>query len=195
MQVKISHALEVALAVVGIADAGSLLLCAGLDKVESARLKYTYPHSTVSQFMKKAMILCSVFLLAGLISPALAAETGDLDRVQGTWEVKKKNDAGEAYKQVLVIEKDKLTFKMVDSDDSVRLMAKGSIKLEKAGSISIMKIVNLEAGGSEGELSPIYDDRTVVYRVGFSTISVATNFDADRDDGGPALDTYRKVTK
>ena len=145
--------------------------------------------------MKKVMMLCAVFLLAGSISSALAAETGDLDRVQGTWEVKKKNAAGESYKQVLVIEKDKLTFKMVDSGDSVRLMAKGSIKLEKAGAISIMKIVNLEAGGSEGELSPIYDDRTVVYRVGFSSMSVATNFDADRDDGGPALDTYRKVTK
>lgn len=145
--------------------------------------------------MKKGMLLLSVLLVVGFICPAMGAENAELDRVQGTWEVKKKNEDGVSYKQVITIEKDKLTFKMIDASDSVRLMAKGSIKLEKAGSISIMKIVNLEAGGSEGELSPIYDDRTVVYRVGYSTMSVGTNFDADRDDGGPSVDTYRKVTK
>lgn len=128
--------------------------------------------------------------LAGAIT--LTALGDDLERLAGRWSTEKKSDDGQPYTQVIEIAKDKLTFRILDADKSVRLYAEGNIKLEKLGPFNVMKITGIKAGASAAEAEPIYDDRTLIYQLGYDTWTVAVNFDAVRDQK-PSVDEYRKL--
>ena len=57
-----------------------------------------------------------------------------------------------------------------------------------------MKVTDIKGGASEADLSPVDDDRTLVYQLGYDSWTVASNFDKERDQA-PSLDVYKKVAK
>jgi hypothetical protein len=118
----------------------------------------------------------------------------DLERLAGKWSVNKTSDEGQKFTQVIEIKKDKLTFKILGEDKAVRLYAEGTIKLEKLGPFSVMKVTDIKGGQSENDLSPVDDDRTLIYQLGYDTWTVASNFDKERDQR-PSVDVYKKADK
>ncbi|HEY3855593.1 MAG TPA: hypothetical protein VGO67_14475 [Verrucomicrobiae bacterium] len=131
----------------------------------------------------------SLFLLVG--SSAFA---GDLEDLAGKWSVKKTNDQGQKYTQSIEVKKDKFTFKIIDADDKVVLIAKGDVKIEKLGPFKSIKFSNIQAGSKTDELEAVDDDRVCVYTLSGNSFSLASNFDKERD-AGPALDLYTKADK
>lgn len=71
------------------------------------------------------------------------------------------------------------------------IYATGEAKTEKAGDLRILKLTDIKAGESENNIADIYDDRTIVYRTGYRTLTLATNFESYRDEE-PSLDVYKK---
>ncbi len=82
---------------------------------------------------------------------------------------------------------------MVNSDDEVRLFAKGTVKAEKLGPFNVLKISDLEAGGSADDTKAVDDDRTSVYVLGDGTLTLASNLDKDRENQEPSLDIYTRA--
>lgn len=130
-----------------------------------------------------------------LLTTALLAHASlladDLERLAGKWVVTKTTDEGQKYSQVIEIKKDKLTFKILDQDQSVRLYAEGTIKLEKLGPFNVMKVTDIKGGSNENDLSPVDDDRTLIYQLGYDTWTIASNFDKQRDQK-PSVDVYKR---
>jgi hypothetical protein len=133
--------------------------------------------------------ILSLFFLVG--SSAFA---GDLEDLAGKWSAKKTNDQGQKYTQTIEVKKDKFTFKIVDADDKVVLIAKGDVKIEKLGPFKSIKFSNIQAGSKADELEAIDDDRVCIYTLSGNSFSLASNFDKERD-AGAALDLYSKVDK
>lgn len=142
--------------------------------------------------MKSTSTFLFGLALAGLTSTAAFAD--DLERLAGKWSVSKTNSEGRKYSQTIEITKNKLTFKVVGEDQAVRLYAEGTVKIEKLGPFSVMKVTDIKGGSSESDLTPVDDDRTLVYQLGYDTWTVASNFDKERDQP-PSLDVYRKAAK
>lgn len=130
-------------------------------------------------------LLTSTLLLSG----SLLAD--DLQRLAGKWAVTKTSDDGQKYTQIIEIKNDKLTFKVLGEDKSLRLYAEGSIKLEKLGPFNVMKVSDIRGGPNENDLSPVDDDRTLIYQLGYDTWTIASNFDKQRDEK-PSVDVYRR---
>lgn len=82
---------------------------------------------------------------------------------------------------------------MMNSDGEVRLFARGSIKAEKLGPFSVLKISNIEAGRSADDAKSVDDVRTSVYVVGEGTLTLASNLDQQRENQQPTLDTYTRT--
>ena len=139
-------------------------------------------------------MLCALGFLAASVVPLLAAENSPgLDGLQGKWSATKTNREGERYFQTLEIKRDKLTFQMLEPDKTVRFMAKGTIKTEKAGPLNILSISGIEAGRSADELSPVDDRRTSVYTVRGTKLILASNFDTERENERPGVESYERV--
>ncbi len=142
--------------------------------------------------MKITSLLLAAF--AGLLATSSLAQADDLEKIAGKWTVNRTNEQGQAFTQTIEIKKDKLTFKVTGGDGATRLFAAGDIKLEKCGVFNVMKVTNLKAGESESETSPIEDDRTLIYQIGYNTWTLASNFDKEREED-PRIDVYKKVAK
>ena len=123
-----------------------------------------------------------------------SAIADDLERLAGKWSLNKTNAEGQAYSQTIEIKKDKFTFKIVGSDDKVRLYAEGEIKLEKLGPFQVIAFTKIKAGQSASELEPVDDDRTSIYQLGDDTWTLGSNFDKERNQK-PSADVYKKVAK
>ena len=135
-------------------------------------------------------------VMAGLLTlSALTAFGDDLAKLEGKWSVKKTNDDGQTYTQVVEIKKDKFKFRIIGTGDQVVLYAEGTVKTETMGSFNVAKFTDIKAGGSEGDAQPINDDRSSVYMLGYNTWTLASNFDKDRDNQKPSVDVYSKATK
>jgi hypothetical protein len=143
--------------------------------------------------MKKLIHLTAALTLLTLST--LTVRPDDLSQLEGKWSVKKTNNDGQAFTQVIEIKKDKFKFSIVGADNQVRLYAEGDIKLEKLGPFSSVKFANIKAGASAADLQPIDDDRQSIYQLGESGWTVASNFDKDRDNQKPSIDTYVKAGK
>ena len=143
------------------------------------------------QSMKTFRLLAA---LVGLLAATPRLQADDLEKIAGKWSVNRTNDQGQAYSQTLEVKKDKLTFKIIGGDGSLRLYATGDVKLEKCGPFSVIKITNIKAGQSEGEASPVDDDRTMIYQIGVTTWTIASNFDKERSQE-PRVEVYTKVDK
>ena len=134
------------------------------------------------------------FLMAALLlTPRLySAENSDLDKLQGKWEAKRTTEDGQKVIMVLEINKDKLTFKILDEDRNPRFFAKADLKLEKLGPFSEFSSKNIKAGSSEDFLEPVDEDYSHIYQLDDDTWYVTSNFDRLRERP-PSLDIYRKI--
>ncbi len=142
--------------------------------------------------MKRTSTFFLGLALAGFVSNSAFAD--DLEKLAGKWSANKTNPEGRKYTQTIEITKNKLTFKIVGEDQAVRLYAEGTVKVEKLGPFSVMKVTDIKGGASESDLSPVDDDRTLVYQLGYDSWTVASNFDKERDQA-PSLDVYKKAAK
>ena len=136
-------------------------------------------------------LLLTATFLAAISACALA---DDLEKLAGKWTVNKTSEDGRKYSQALEIKKDKLTFKILDESKEVRLYAEGTVKVEKLGPFSVMKVIDIKAGQSESNVQPIDDERVNIYQLGYDTLTMASNFDKERDQK-PVLDVYKKADK
>jgi hypothetical protein len=114
----------------------------------------------------------------------------ELDVLQGEWTVAKTNQEGQAYSQLIQIEKDQFTFKILSADSKMLLISKGTVKATKAAPFDLLSITNIRAGRSEGEMQPIDDTRALVYTVRDGNFFLASNFDRERENEKPALERY-----
>lgn len=139
------------------------------------------------------MLQCSLAL--ALTWLALAAHTvraDEWDKLNGKWTAKKTNEDGRSWTQVIEIDKGKFKFRILSNSGEVRLYAEGDVKLEKHGPFNALKFHNIKGGESPDALSPVDDDRTVVYQLGYDSLTVATDFDRERESP-PAADKYTKT--
>jgi len=133
-------------------------------------------------------VLGALFFVGG----TKGADSSELDKLQGKWECRKTGDDGGKYILVLEINKDKLTFRILDDDRSPRFMARADFKLEKLGPFRTFTSRNIKAGSSEDALESVDDEYSHVYQLDGETWYVTSNFDKQRERP-PAMDIYRKV--
>ena len=141
--------------------------------------------------MKYLACACAFAMLAQPCG--LAAADPGLDELQGKWSIKKTNDEGRVYSQSLEFARDKLTFELRDDSDELRFVATAKVKTDKADSLKIFTLVDIEAGRSNSELEPVDDRRTSVYSLRQGKLIVASNFDRERDRERPSLDVYTRT--
>jgi hypothetical protein len=139
--------------------------------------------------MKRLLTLATIATLF-----ALNALADDLAKLEGKWSVKKTRD-GQSFTQTLEITKDTFKFKILRGTDELTIYAEGKLKLEKSGPFSVVKFVDIKAGGSESDISAIDDDHVSIYVLSDDTWTLAANFDKERDDQKPSLDAYVKAAK
>ena len=143
-----------------------------------------------SKLMMKTILKYFILLtLTALFT--FKGEAADLDKLAGKWAVKKTNDDGQKFKQILEFKDTKFKFWMKNLEGQTFIYAEGNASAEKVGDIRILKLTDIKAGEGEDNIADIYDDRTLVYRTGYKTLTTATNFESYRDEK-PALDVYKK---
>jgi hypothetical protein len=137
--------------------------------------------STVASFCSPAIIALS----------ALAADPSpSLDPLQGNWAATKTNREGRPYSQLIEIKKDQLIVQIFDAENQLRLVAKGTIKAEKAGPFDVLFLSNIRGGRSLEEMESVDDSMAVVYAVRDGKLFLASNFDKERNNQPPNTDMY-----
>jgi hypothetical protein len=139
--------------------------------------------------LKSAIII----VLLAFASNLIAAESPDLAKLQGKWSTKRTGSDGQESSFTMEIKGQKLTFEAFGGDKELRFIAKGNVKAEMQGPFHVMKITQIEAGGSAGDLQPVNDDRSTVYFLKDDTLALATNFDKERENEKPRLEVYQRV--
>jgi len=142
--------------------------------------------------------LTQAFVIAGLLIatalPVIPAEAPpSLEPLQGKWSVTKTNREGSRYSQVIEITRDKFTFRATGEDQQVRLFAKGTVNVEKAGPFDALILSDIQGGRSEDELKPVDDRRASVYALRDGKLILAGNFDRERDKENPGVDAYVRL--
>ena len=142
--------------------------------------------------MKKYLF---VTLLASVL--ALAATTNALGQsfsdLQGKWTLKNKSARFGEATQTIEFKDQKFTYKVVSKDGGTLLFAKGNVKVDKLGPFSVLKLTDIEGGGSEADAKSVDDDRIIPYVTGEGTLTVALNFDRRREGEETESNTYTKV--
>ena len=139
----------------------------------------------------KALLLTSTLITALAGSAAAAAD--DLDALTGKWSLKKTNDQGQEYTQMISLSKDKFVFQILGSNDQVALYADGDLKLDKSGPFSAVHFVNIRAGRSASDLRDVDDEYVLIYRLKDDRWITASGFDKEREGQKPSLDIYQRV--
>ena len=140
--------------------------------------------------MKK--ILTSLLAVSAFaVVSTSTASADDLESISGKWSSKKTVD-GQAIAQVVEIKKDKFTFDRKNSSGKTVLYAEGSIKLEKLGPFKSIKFFDIKAGESAGQTESVDEVRQGIYQIGDGTWTLASNFDAERDEKA-TVDVYTKA--
>lgn len=135
--------------------------------------------------------------IAGLMAAVLllgSAFADDLDRLEGKWTSEKKSAEGETVKTALEITKGKFTYRLMDASGGLRIFAKGTVKIEKHGPFNVLRFTDIQGGTNETELQEVGDDRVNPYQLGYNTLTMAGNFDRERDEA-PSVDVFKKVPK
>jgi len=127
----------------------------------------------------------AVMATAAEISPALKS-------LQGRWNGERTNSEGRRNKAILEIKEDKMEFRALDGDGSVRFIAKGNVKIEKAGDLRALVITDIRAGRDADNLEPVDDDRTSVYTLREGKLYLASGFDKPRDNERPRVEEFTK---
>ena len=154
-------------------------------KVESIR-------KSQSESMIKNTCLALAFSFCFAVSIP-AADSSDLDKMQGKWETKKTTDEGDKITVRLEINKDKLVFKILDLSGDVKFYGVAKLKADKIGLFNVLKVSDIKGGDSEKDMSPI-EDHITIYQLRNGKMILASNFEKERDEA-PALDVYERVSK
>jgi hypothetical protein len=138
--------------------------------------------------MKK--IILSVAALFAFSS--LGALADELEGLAGKWVAERSEAQGRNYKQELEIKKNKFTFKATGEGGQGALYAEGEVKTEQLGPFKAAKFFNIQGGKSAADLESVDDERTVIYVLGNNELTVALNFDKERDQP-PMATRYTKT--
>ena len=137
-------------------------------------------------------LLLHVTFATGLfVAATLRAD--DLDLLTGKWSVKKTNDQGQNYTQTIEVKNGKFTFEIIGSDDQVAIHAVGDLKLEKLGPFSSAKFTRIRAGQSDSSMEDVDDEYVTIYVLDGDKLTMATNFDKQRERQKPTAEVYQKV--
>ncbi len=142
--------------------------------------------------MKTALRSILLLTLLGLLLPGTVLGQSFSD-IQGKWTLKKKSSRWGEVTQTVEFKNNQFTYKVASKEGDTLLYARGDAKVEKLGPFKVMKLTNVEGGYSESGLQATDDDRTIIYTTGWNSITVAVNFDRDRDGEDTEADTYTKV--
>lgn len=117
----------------------------------------------------------------------------EIEELQGTWSVQAAAAEGQSCRQVIEVTHDQLTLRITDGSGKVRVLSQGSVRLERSGSLKILKVV--AAAGAPGVASAEQGGAlaTWVYQLAGQTLKVAVNFDATGVGQEPAIETYVKT--
>lgn len=137
------------------------------------------------------LITSSLAVLLFLTLSATRIFADDLEKMAGKWSLAHTNDNGLTYTQSLEIVKGKFVFQVTDSDKKVVLYAKGDVKLDKLGELKGASFIHIEGGANSDDLNPVDDDRHCVYVLDGDSLTLAMNFDRDREKG-PRIDVYTR---
>ena len=135
----------------------------------------------------------TLFVLLAFASNSIAADSPQLAKLQGKWSTKRAGSDGQESSFTMEIKGDKLTFQAFRGDNELRFVAKGNVKAEMQGPFQVMKITQIEAGSTAGDLQPVNDDRSTVYFLQADTLTLASNFDKERDNEKPRLEVYQRI--
>ena len=117
----------------------------------------------------------------------------DAEALAGKWSVKKVSEQGQAYTQTITIKKDKFVFQILRGEGRVFLHAEGDLKLEKTGPFNAVHFLKIRGGASASDLQDVDDELSPSTGWRRDTWTLAANFDKERGQLRPSLDTYRRV--
>lgn len=141
--------------------------------------------------MKK--LFTTILATSALIFFSIATTfADDLQALSGKWTMKKANEEGQVYSRILEIKNDKFTFSILTSDGKVVFFAEGDIQLRKLGPFNSIKFKNMKIGESSANTQPFDEDRDSIYQLADGTLTVASEFDSQREQK-PSLDIYKKA--
>jgi hypothetical protein len=140
--------------------------------------------------LKSRLIVCGFLAVASVV---WAADSSALDKLQGKWSGKRTVSDGQEVTQVIEFKGSKLTFQLLNADKEVRLFATGQVKAEMQGPFRVLKMTDIEAGGSASETQPVNDDRSTVYWLSGDTLTLASNFDKERENQNPRVEVYQRI--
>lgn len=113
--------------------------------------------------------------------------------MQGKWSGKRTTSDGQETTSTIEFKGEKLTFQAFSADKELRFVAKGIVKAEMQGPFHVMKITDIEGGRSASELETVNDDRSTVYFLKDDTLTLASNFDKEREGEKPRVEVYQRV--
>jgi len=131
--------------------------------------------------MQRTLLSLAAALVCATLGSA-SASADDLDALAGKWVADRTDAQGRAVKQVLEINKNKFKFQVTPQGGEVALYAEGDVKVETLGPFKTARFYNIQGGGSPSDLQPVDDDRTVIYTLGYNEMTVAVNFDKEREE-------------
>lgn len=135
----------------------------------------------------------SVLMAYAFACVAMAADDGELEKMQGKWETTRTSEEGQKLKQTIELKKDKMVYKVADAGGATVFAATANVKTQKSGAFQTFTISNIKAGRDEDSLEGADGERSYVYMLGYQTLTIVSNIDEERERP-PVLDVYKKVS-
>ena len=135
----------------------------------------------------------SVLMASAFACAAIAADSGELEKLQGKWATTRTSEEGQKVKQTIELKKDKMVYKIADAGGATVFMATADVKPQKSGAFRTFTISNIKAGRDEDSLEEADGERAYVYMLGDGTFTIVSNIDEERERP-PVLDVYKKVS-
>ena len=85
-----------------------------------------------------------------------------------------------------------MEYRAFNNDGELRFIAKGNLKIEKAGDLRVLVISDIRAGRDADNLEPTDDDRTSAYAVREGKLYLASGFDKARDNERPRVEEFTR---
>lgn len=137
--------------------------------------------------------ILSILMATAFASAALAADSAELDKLQGKWETTRTTEEGQKVKQTIEMKKDKMVYKIIDASGSTVFAATADLKPQKAGAFATFTISNIKAGRDDDSLEDADGERAFVYMLSDQSLTIVSNIDEERERP-PVLDVYKKIS-
>lgn len=138
--------------------------------------------------MKK--LFTTILALAAISTTTAFAD--DAAALAGKWTLQKANDQGESFTRVFEILQNKFKLTILRGGEKVVFYIEGDMKTDKLGPFNVLKFTNMKVGQSSSDTQQFDEERTSIYQLGEGTLTLASEFDAERDQK-PSLDVYKKM--